>query len=191
MKEMISDESFAWVVMAEGGFYFHVSKIKNSLIGWHIRPKIEITNNDKDFMLPLLEWLQSKGVSIQLQRKKLSHRQKYWHDNYRIVLQSRDTIHKVLKILLPHLIGKKRKIAIVVLEWLEKFPRPRWRGGLGALNRYKTEACLRKIQERRLEEQKYFLKFMEYHDKIQELNDRHTSNSKYSHKFFSDLWGVF
>jgi hypothetical protein len=174
--DMISTEAVAWAFMGEGCFTIHVSKEKSYRLGYGIRPFVSIGNVDVEFLKPIKEWCDSKGIvcSKTLIHEKPSMNQR---QNYVLIIEGYVNVEKLLKEFQPYLVGRKKAIASVILEFIEKFKRPA---------RHSKEHQRLSIEE----EKQRFLEAMRYYDKVALLNERGLLYrvKKYSHDYFQKLW---
>jgi transposase-like protein len=165
---MVGLEGIAWAIMGEGYIGLSLSKVRvktQNCVGYSIKPTISISNTDNEFIEALYQSLK-QYVTARMYRDRRSEGRR---EGYFLVVQG-TRVKRLLMEIRPYLVGRKKRIADLMMEFFERFPS----GNLGG--------TLTKRRQR-------FLEMMEYYDKICSLNNRTPRNHKYSKEYFVKLWG--
>jgi len=194
MINIISDEAVAWFWLAEGTGYLeltkrHEKKGLSGILGYQLTPYMSIANTDFDLMKVIEEWFKAKNIKCGLHMMKTKPpRVPIAHLK---VGRTRD-VKKLLEILLPYLVGRKRVVCELLLECLNRYGRDGWS------EIWKTKGTWIRDERGRIlkrsirwdfeEEKKRFLCMMKYRDRIHSLN--RGSLAKLNYEYFSKLWGI-
>jgi len=159
-------------MMGEGCFRINVHTEKKYRLGYAIRPFVNIGNTDVEFLKPIKEWCHQNEIvcSNTLTHEYPSTNQR---GNYVLIVESYKNVERLFTLLFPYLVGKKRVVASVILEFIDKFKRHSRHSGLT-------------IEQERAR----FLEAMSYFDRVSEFNRqgiRH-NRKKYSRAFFIKKW---
>lgn len=115
----MSDEALAWFFMGEGSFGIHLQRCSRVRTGIRFIPRVLITNKDLALIREVELWLKSKGFRSQLRGQKKANGTIY----ALAMARGYESPKRVVEILLPHLMGTKKREAIMLKEFIERFGR--------------------------------------------------------------------
>lgn len=166
---MVSFEGIAWFLMADGSIGMRTWKEKGS---WNLSPYVAFNNTEKKLTLFIKHFLNQQGIKGRMRFRDRQGRRK---PRYDLLIYCIPRVRKLLGKALPYLIGRKRKQALLMLEFCRRFHRARGGG--------------RRVgQMKNVEEQKRFLEMVKYADKISELNCHGGARRHYTFKYFAQIF---
>lgn len=163
---MVSAEGVAWFLIGEGSINITIHKMEGEqrcLIGYRALPHVIFTNTDLETLQLIRKWCSSNQIVSNLTCRKKRKRMR--KDCYRLHIHSFCNVKKILELLMPYLVGRKKKAAEVMLNFVRECKRSR-RGEVYPLR----------------EEISRFLIAAKYHDQLLKIND--SDKFKYTYEFF-------
>ncbi len=187
---LLSDEAVAWFFMGEGSASLCICKRNektklNSILGHRIYPQVSLANTDTELFPPLTNWFKNNELIYSFHTRTPKNRRRAMN---KIVVSRHTDIEKFIELLMPHLVGNKRKVCELLYKCLKKhYVRRDWPSQL-------KDRVIRKGSRivgwrwDETEERRRFLDIVKYKTKIMALNgtDRKT---KYPYDYCIKLWG--
>lgn len=171
-KTEVTNEGVAWFLMGEGYFYLCILRCKKG-IGFRMQPMIRVSNTDYALLKPIMKWLELKGIPFHT--NKTIPKNPNAHVVYCVTIgRSYRSGKKFLNSIYPYLVGNKRRIVRIMLDFIKRFELP-----------YRA----RRLNPRQSRER--FLRMMKYRDKISALSGQlrgKQSKSKYSYTYFLEYF---
>jgi len=142
VRSISREGDIAWlagIVDGEGNMQATVQFKKcGSISRQYFEPKLRITNTDVRMIKKVSEIYFREGVIFFYTINKVSrykNKQPTWRDQLEISISGKQGISKMLRILLPHLVNKKRyaELMLETLEWVDAQP---YRGRMSAGSNY-------------------------------------------------------
>lgn len=117
-------EGVAWFILGEGTIGLGIQRKKRWITGFVISPYIIISNNEKELLSEVFEFLFKHHIHcrciIENRYQKINTKNK---PNYRMEIFGYKSCEQLLDLILPHLKGRKQRQGYLLLNFIKRFKR--------------------------------------------------------------------